>query len=260
MTTSQDRANTPSGWDAVMYRSFAAMVRTFGIGAPDSFVHEADGVVASVCPATPERSVLNSVGYERPDGLSEALDEIARVYDDAGVDAWTVWVPEADHASAELLERAGHLLDSRPEAMLMDLSQLGAPDAGDLEWVHDGPMEDMTTINDAAYGYPAGTFGRALAETPDDAFRRYTAYLDGRAASVLGTLDTDEDCAILWVATLPQAQGRGLSSRLLRLALDEARDRGCVTATLQASPDGRPMYRRVGFQDLGAIHMWERRR
>jgi len=242
-----------------MYGSFVGMLRSFGVGSPDSFIHEAGDVVASVCPATPERAVFNSVAYESPEGLATALGELADVYAAAGVDAWTVWVPEADRTSAGLLEEAGHFLDSEPEAMLLDLADLDAPDPGDLEWEHDGPLDDLIRVNDTAYGYGTGTFGRALGATPDGAFRRYTALLDGEAASVLGTLESEGDCCLLWVATLPKAQGRGLSSRLLHVALDEARHRGCATATLQASPAGRPVYRRLGFEEIGTIQMWERR-
>ena len=260
MSGLENRPRTPSGWDAAMYRSFSAFLRVLVAGSPSSRLNESDGVIAAIVPAMPERSVFNSVGYESTEALAASLEELALAYEDADVDAWTVWVPETDIRSAELLESAGHRLDAKPEAMLLDLSELGELDPGDLDWRRGGSLDDLATINDAAYGYPPGTFGRALGDTPADAFRRYEAHLDGEPASVLGTLDHDGDCDVLWVATLPEAQGHGLARRLLHLALAEARDRGCATATLQASPDGRPLYRRLAFRELGALQMWERRR
>ena len=260
MSAAGDRARTSSGWDAAMYRSFAAFLRLLVAGSPRSLLHVGEGVVAAIVPATPERSVFNSVGYESPEALAASLDVLTRAYENAQVDAWTVWVPETDTGSAELLRSAGHLLDARPEAMLLDLTELGEPDSGDLDWRLGGSLDDLASVNDAAYGYAPGTFGRALGDTPADALRRYEARLDGNTASVLGTLDHGGDCDVLWVATLPEAQGRGLAKRLLHLALAEARDRGCTTATLQASPDGRPLYGRLGFRGLGELHMWERRR
>jgi GNAT superfamily N-acetyltransferase len=88
----------------------------------------------------------------------------------------------------------------------------------------------------------------------------YEARLEGRPASVLATTDHEGDCGIWWVATLPEARGRGLSSRLLRVALDEARERSVRTSTLQATKLGRPVYERIGYRDIGELQMWELRK
>ena len=62
----------------------------------------------------------------------------------------------------------------------------------------------------------------------------------------------------IWsVATAPEARGRGLSTALMRQALSDAAARGCETSTLQATKLGRPVYERVGYQDFGALQMWE---
>jgi predicted acetyltransferase len=76
----------------------------------------------------------------------------------------------------------------------------------------------------------------------------------------LGAFDHDGDCGIYFVATVPEARGRGLASALLRQTLVEARDRGCATSSLQATAAGFPIYERIGYLDAGAIEMWESRR
>ena len=53
-------------------------------------------------------------------------------------------------------------------------------------------------------------------------------------------------------ATLPEARGRGLATALMRQALLDAGERGCVTTSLQATAMGRPVYARMGYRDLGA--------
>ena len=83
-------------------------------------------------------------------------------------------------------------------------------------------------------------------------------YLSGREASVV-TLDVGTDCHVGLVATVPDAQRRGLAGRLLAGALAAARERGQSTTTLIASGAGRPVYERLGYRPLGAIEMWERR-
>jgi hypothetical protein len=46
----------------------------------------------------------------------------------------------------------------------------------------------------------------------------------------------------------------------MRLALRDARDRGCETTSLEATAAGEPVYRAIGYRALGALQMWERRR
>jgi predicted acetyltransferase len=67
------------------------------------------------------------------------------------------------------------------------------------------------------------------------------------------------DCYITFVATPPQARGKGVASDLMRAALREGLEEGCVTTTLEASAMGRPAYERLGYRPLGALKMWERR-
>ncbi len=42
-------------------------------------------------------------------------------------------------------------------------------------------------------------------------------------------------------------------------ALADARAEGCETTTLQATKLGSPVYRRLGYEDFGALQMWEHR-
>jgi GNAT superfamily N-acetyltransferase len=250
----------PSGWLAPMYRSFSSAIGRLAAGSEGARFLEPEGLVAAVSPAIPERSVFNSVLYEKPESLAAALGELTRTYEEAGVDAWTVWVPEQDRASAELLDSAGHKLDATPRAMVLDLADLADPDDGDLDWSAGGSLAELKRINDAAYGYAPGTFERGIGRPAPDAWRLYEARLDGRPASMLATTDLDGDCGIWWVATLPEARGRGLAGRLLHIALAEARERGMQMSTLQATKLGRPVYERLGYRDIGELQMWELRR
>jgi GNAT superfamily N-acetyltransferase len=171
-----------------------------------------------------------------------------------------VWVPESDTASAELLASAGHELDATPRAMVVELAQLPEHESGELDWSSEGSLAELKRVNDAAYGDPPGTFDLGIGEPPSGTWRIYEARLDGRVVSVLATTDIEGDCGVWWVATVPEARGRALSGRLLRVALDEARERGLRTSTLQATKMGFPVYERIGYRDAGELQMWERRR
>jgi GNAT superfamily N-acetyltransferase len=214
---------------------------------------ERDGVGSVLTPAVPERSVVNSVVYQRGADLRAAYDWLDQRY--ADVDAWTVWVPETDRASAEFLESRGHALDADPAMMILDLAAFEPP--ADLpEWSH-GTIEDVARINDGAYPWRDGSMERALlgANFPDS-LHIYVA----EGASTLGILDHEGDASAIFVATLPEARGRGLAAGLLAAALIEARERGNDVSTLQATKQGEPVYARLGYQRFGAIEMWEKRR
>lgn len=228
--------------------------------ASGGHVLEPDGVRAAVAPECPDRSVVNCVVYSDARALAAAVDLLAAEYDRAGVRAWTVWVPEHDREAAELLERAGHRLDARPAAMVMDLAEPHVPGAAavDLDLVAPD-MAEAARVNDAAYGFD-GDFERAFKDLPPAPAHLYLARADGVPACTVFTYEEDGECGIYLVATLPEARGRGLATALMIHALREARERGCATSSLQATRRGRPVYRRLGYRDIGAVHMYERRR
>jgi GNAT superfamily N-acetyltransferase len=224
----------------------------------DGHVLELEGVKAAVLPACPDRSVVNCVVYSRAGALGAALDQVDEEYARAGVRAWTVWVPDYDAEVAELLERAGHTLDARPAAMVAELDRLELPPPAELDLI-EPDMGDAARVNDAAYGF-AGDFERAMHSVPPEPAHLYLARADGVPACTALTYEEDGECGVYLVATLPEARGRGLATALMTRALLEARGRGCTTSSLQATMRGRPMYQRLGYADIGAVHMWERRR
>jgi GNAT superfamily N-acetyltransferase len=242
-----------------MHASLLASGRLITAGASDSHLIERDGLTAGIVPSTPNRSVFNSVIYRSPSDITGALDELAWAYDEGGVRAWTVWVPERDREVAALLGRQGHSLDADPAAMVLELERFDGEVSPEVEIDLDPDVSDIARINDEAYGY-GGDFVRALGELPKGAANLYTALLDGAPAAGLLTVDHEQDCWVTFVATYPEARGRGLASALMTKALLDARDRGCTTTSLQATKMGQPVYERLGYRDFGPVQMWERRK
>jgi ribosomal protein S18 acetylase RimI-like enzyme len=216
-----------------------------------------DGVLAVACPSIPDQSVFNSVMYRDPAALVARLPELARAYDAAGARAWTVWTPRRDVEVARALEEAGHVLDAWPEAMAARLDELDlAGGAEGLDWTPRGDVADMCAVLEEAFHWPAEPAARRFAGME----HVYVARVQGRPVACVAALDRGGDCAIWNVGTREAARGRGLATALLRQALRDGRDRGCETTTLQATQMGRPVYRRLGYRELGPIDMWERRR
>ena len=219
------------------------------------------GLTASVTPAAAERSLFNSVYYTDPEVLAEALPELERQYERAGVRAWTVWVPDHDRATAELLAERGHNLDGAPRAMSFWLDDLGpAPPVPDGVERDAGTWPEVGRLNDAAYGYDEPAFEAAFAEPGDHPVAWHVARASGEPVACLGTIPNGDDALVTVVATLPAWQGRGIASWLLHGALERARDAGARSASLRASKAGAPIYERLGFRDHGFVELWEQRR
>lgn len=233
-------------------------MRALAEGAPQGRTVELPGVAAAVMPSAPERSVINCVVYEDAGRLAQSLDTLAREYDSAGVRAWTVWVPHGEQAATEALAAAGHVNDGNPRAMTLDLESFEGEADPSLVLAERPSLREVGRLNDLAYGLP-GDLERALDGVAAEGFHVYVGLLDGEPAGSAITYDCERDCGVYLVATAPSAQGRGLATALMTRALADARERGCATSSLQATKRGRPLYERLGFQDLGALEMWERR-
>jgi GNAT superfamily N-acetyltransferase len=241
----------------LMFRGMRSFWAGFARASRGGSVLELPGVTAAIMPAMPERSVVNCVVYDEAEALRKSLDELAAAYDAAGVRAWTVWVHESDDRAQAVLRAAGNVLDAEPMGQKRDLAGLEPPALGDLELLRDPATADFDPIVEASYGWPG--FADTIVRFPSE-FHAYVALHDARPACCLGIWDADGDAHVQLVGTAPEARGRGLASRLLRLALIDARERGCATSTLQATAMGYPVYSRLGYRDLGRVQMWERRK
>jgi len=241
-----------------MLNSLRAFIRLIGRSSDGADVIELDGVVGSVCPSVPDRSLPNSVIYESQEALIDALPELWRRYDEAGVQAWTVWTPADDSEAIAALDEAGHKLDADPTAMTIGLATLGEPPDIDYR-TGDHLIPVIGSINDCAYPVEDDPFTRMMSRHPPGVTSNYVADVDGEPAACLQILPVDGDALVLLVATVPDARGRGLASRLMLRALCDAREDGCDLSTLQATKLGEPVYARMGYESLGPIQMWEKR-
>jgi GNAT superfamily N-acetyltransferase len=235
-------------------------VAAFGSGGPGSRLIRRDGLLAAVTPASPQRSLFNSVYYTDPAALAAELDALAAAYDSAGVRAWTVFVPDSDRETAALLESRGHVLDAAPRAMALELADLG-PQPPQPEGVEQGPGDAATAalLNDLAYGYGPGGFRSGLGAS-ETSIRWDAAFEGEEQVSCVGSIRIGDDCLITGVATPPEQRRRGIAGWLVWKVLDEARAAGLQTGSLQATKAGAPLYERMGFADLGFLEMWELRR
>ncbi len=78
----------------------------------------------------------------------------------------------------------------------------------------------------------------------------FLALVDGRPAAGAMTIVTHGVAGIYWVGTTPEARGRGLAELCTRAAGNAGMDLGGRIASLQASPMGEPVYKRMGYVEI----------
>ena len=254
----------------VMVESLREFQRGFGRAARDGEVIELPGVVACVTPALGFRSIVNAAVYETAAQLRAALPELGERYDARGVTAWGVWVHESDSEARDALAEHGLRLDSSPTAMAREIdASIGGKSDGDgpagIACERTDDIEAFDATFSAAYELPgAGAFVYSLPRLADE-YRLYLARDsgdrgDGPAGCCVATVHHRGDCGVTLVGTVPTGRRRGLATAAMRYALAEAVRDGCTTTTLQATAAGRPVYRRLGYREFGAMELWEKRK
>ncbi len=196
---------------AAQRRGLRDSLRWLGGGSAGASVWEGPGVTAAIVPAVPERSIINSAVYDDAGALDAAYDGLADAYAAAGVVAWDVWAPDFDSHALELLRARGHTFDGEPAAMTLDLAGFESPRRGDLDWDGEATFDELGRINDLAYGHEERTESRRRsAEFPSTSPSGCTALgSGGETASVLATIDHEDDLGIYYVATAPPPRPAG---------------------------------------------------
>ena len=240
---------------ARQWAGIVAQVRLFGAHAPRAKLIEGDGMVACVMRAAPTSSLMNAALSIDPAAPPTNLRRLSDSFRQAGAQKWGVWVDGDDANAAAAATKHGLVLDSRPAAMVVSLDGLPFDDAPPKQTAD---LATVGRINDAAYGYEPPKLAPAITALPQTVIA-YGASHDGATASVAMAHDVGNDTAVWFVATLPHAQRNGLAAAILKRLLLDARERGQTTASLQASPKGRPLYERLGFTTVGSLHLYEER-
>jgi ribosomal protein S18 acetylase RimI-like enzyme len=76
----------------------------------------------------------------------------------------------------------------------------------------------------------------------------FIAYLDGEPVSIAMTLVSHAVAGIYWVGSLEPARGQGLGRAVTAAATNAGFAMGATIASLQASPMGKPIYAKLGYE------------
>ncbi|MET7397549.1 GNAT family N-acetyltransferase [Dactylosporangium sp. NPDC005572] len=206
--------------------------------------------------------LLNGVLRIRNRPLDEAIEEARQQL--AG-SMWNWWVgADSDEGTADGLLARGATQTGDMPIMAVDVTTVagfGAP--ADLKIC---PVIDRAEMQEyvRAYAEPLGFRSDSVDTVVDHELNfgypdvvRLAGIVDGRTVGTC-TLSLATDVAALYcIATDPEYRRRSIATALTLEALRITRESGRRFATLQASSEGEPVYRRIGFETVARYRLFK---
>ncbi|SNY43072.1 GNAT family N-acetyltransferase [Paractinoplanes atraurantiacus] len=165
--------------------------------------------------------------------------------------AWRVGPDEPPDTGWQLIHHGAHRVAESPIMALHLRAPVEVPLVPGLEI---GLAEDLKTWVEAyapSFGAPPDQVPAiAEAETRIPGVTRFEARLNNRVVATAALHENEGVAGLYTITTATTHRGRGIGAALTAATLEHARRRGLRLATLQATPDGEPLYERLGFETV----------
>jgi GNAT superfamily N-acetyltransferase len=206
--------------------------------------------------------VISNVAFRTDDELDpDELIERARTFFAGHGRGFALWARAGLPEDRELIETAekaglqavyempemvlGRRADEAPPAEGVELRRVGSAEEASEYW-------EVATAAYASIGFPPEVF--AFYESHDGLSTgnaaAFLARIDDRPAGIAMTIVSHGVAGIYWVGCTEEARGRGLGTTMTATAVNAGFDLGAEAASLQASPMGESLYRRMGFETI----------
>lgn len=178
---------------------------------------------------------------------------------------YTVAEPPASHH--EYLSGLGYALAGQLPLMAAGIAQLsGSSESDGVECRRIRPDELSAWAESLAEGYglplplcelcaETAQFG---SEAEDSPMQFFGVFESGRMVSTSQLFLHDGIAGIYCVSTLPEKRGKGYGARATAEPMRVAAKLGYATAMLQSSEMGLPVYRKLGFEQIGGAAFYLR--
>lgn len=204
--------------------------------------------------------VISNAAFRRDDDVAgEGFVTRAQEFFAGRGRRFSIWLrvgQNADRDLAAAAEAAGFQAVYEMPEMLLDTPLPAAPTPAGVELRRLGDADevpDFWQVAKAAYatnGFPPEVFAGytrnegLLAEN----VAAFVAYVDEEPASIAMTIVNNAVAGIYWVGSHERARGKGLGRAVTVAATNAGFALGGDVASLQASPMGRPIYARLGYE------------
>jgi len=128
-----------------------------------------------------------------------------------------------------------------------------------VERVRDGrALDDHTKVVAGAFDWTTGDLGRVFGPglLQENDWAGWVGYEGDEPVAASQLVVHGGVAGLYYVGTMQDSRGKGYGETLTRTAVIEGQARGCDLASLQASPMGRPVYERIGFEVKGEFVTW----
>ncbi len=255
-----DRAAILAAYDALNPIAFGELATRAG-----GTVVEREGVLLARGPEPAGIIVNGAFRRDRRTPAQRVLELAQRHFDDGY--GFTLWAPahrdsDVDSAAVAagwrmvvelpIMTISGRIAETPidPGVTVRDVQPRDAPDTASFAHIAGTTLGDDEDERDA---YRRTLRSAALYR---DGCRAVIASVDGDDAAVAWTLVVGPTAIVGWVGTLEPFRRRGLGELVTRVVTNWAFGEGATLVTLQASPMGRPIYERMGYETVSSERLF----
>ena len=219
--------------------------------SPGARIVETPGAFAAVFPSwAPLNNAILRDGHSEASEAAEAA-RLRALYAEAGVPVWALW-RATETLDLETPDAAGALGELKRDTTTLVMHRV----LGSGLRTHDGVapasidtvarFDDDVRMTAADLGEPEGVPGLA----------GWALLHQGLIVATAWTFVHEGDCGVYGVSTLPQWRRCGFAKRLMEHMLADAQAQGAVSASLQSTRMGQPLYETLGFTAAGRYEEW----
>jgi GNAT superfamily N-acetyltransferase len=261
---------TDSTWEsevaAAFDRNFAEILAWYASWPGGELVRDSD--VWRCWTGVPTR-IVNAAVYARfePSNVERRVRDVVDWFE-SRQQPWR-WVVGSGSMPADVeqhLERAGLELVSDNPTLAVNIRDVAwPPDVAGLSVEplrNEADLDAWAEVNRRGLGRDAVTTQawreahRRPGFAEDETLITWLGRIDGEPVAASALFDAYGIAGVQNVVTVPEARGRGIGKQMTAHVLREAERRGHEVAALGSSDMGYPVYRALGFRDVGYLRSW----